>query len=474
MSDAEPIPSTAVSPRAEALNREHLDALYRRTDRMFAWLMLGQWLFAIFVALTFSPYGWRGKIHTTHVHVLAAVFLGGVISSLPILLAWRRPGEPLTRHVIAVSQMAWSALLIHLSGGRIETHFHVFGSLAILAFYRDWRVLATGTVTVATDHFIRGLVWPESVYGIVNPEWWRFLEHAFWVAFQVSFLTLACFRGLAELRAICERQAETELLSALEKKKSAALDEALHKIASSQDMLVRTERLAAVGQLSASVGHELRNPLAAIQNAATYIEKRLRTTNQNGDPRIPQFLEIIDRELGSCKRIISDLLDFARERPTSPRPCPIKPLVDEAITLVAPRPNVSVSNQVANELPVPNVDKEQFRQVLINLIQNAVESIPPEQEGRVVVRAEGGGTAGWRICVADNGIGMPTEVASKIFEPLFTTKAKGTGLGLAIVQTIVTRHGGTIRVESRAGHGTEFSVELPAASAEVQRPGVQV
>ena len=160
-----------------------------------------------------SPYAWEGKTKVVHQHVWFAILLGAGISSLPIALAVLRPGSTLTRHVVAVAQMLWSALLIHLSGGRIETHFHVFGSLGILAAYRDWPVLLTATVVVAGDHLIRGLLWPESVYGILNPEWWRFLEHAFWVVFSVSFLMIVCLRSVKDMRLIAEKCAEPEALA---------------------------------------------------------------------------------------------------------------------------------------------------------------------------------------------------------------------------------------------------------------------
>ena len=120
--------------------------------------------------------------------------------------------------------MLWSALLIHLTGGRIETHFHVFASLGILAGYRSWPVLATATVVVAGDHIVRGLLWPESVYGIVNPEWWRFLEHAFWVVFAIAFLVVQCLRGMRDMRAIAERGAELEALAENEWTKTSVLE----------------------------------------------------------------------------------------------------------------------------------------------------------------------------------------------------------------------------------------------------------
>jgi hypothetical protein len=182
-------------------------AANKKTDRLFFWLLLSQWVFALIVALVYSPYAWAGKSRTINFHVQAALLGGLVLNALPIILILKRPGATVTRHVVAVAQMLWSALFIHLTGGRIETHFHVFGSLAFLAFYRDWKLLITATIVVAGEHLARGLVLAESVYGIVNPEWWRFLEHAFWVLFEDVVLFLGCTRGVREVWKMAEREA---------------------------------------------------------------------------------------------------------------------------------------------------------------------------------------------------------------------------------------------------------------------------
>ena len=216
-----------VAARASEIFRAQRQRLLAQVDRMFLALMGGQWVFGILVALFFSPYGWEGKEKAIHFHVYLAVLLGGLLSVFPMVLAWRRPGWVVTRYVVAVSQMLWSALLIHLSGGRIETHFHVFGSLAFLAFYLEWRVLGTASAVVVVDHLLRGLLWPESVYGVVNPEWWRFLEHAFWVVFECVFLVLACSYVLKELMDTSRRQAEVESLRETDQLKSYALEMAL-------------------------------------------------------------------------------------------------------------------------------------------------------------------------------------------------------------------------------------------------------
>ena len=217
----------AMEARAGEIRNEQLFARRVRIDRMFVWLFLAQYIAGIIAALTISPYAWEGKLHTIHLHVWVAVVGGAGIIILPILLAIFRPGTTLTRHVVAASQMLASALLIHLTGGRIETHFHVFGSLAFLAFYLDWTVLITATVIVAADHFLRGMFWPESVYGVTNPEWWRFLEHAGWVAFEDFFLIWGCIIGQREIASSASRQAQFEHLSEMEQLKSAALEMAM-------------------------------------------------------------------------------------------------------------------------------------------------------------------------------------------------------------------------------------------------------
>jgi hypothetical protein len=213
--------------RAEAIHSEQMQLRYVRIDRMFAVLMVAQYIAGIIAALVVSPYAWQGKERVLHMHVWVAILGGAGIIILPVLLAIFRPGALMTRHVIAASQMLSSALLIHLTGGRIETHFHIFGSLAFLAFYLDWQVIVTATVVVAADHFLRGIYWPESVYGVGNPEWWRFLEHAGWVAFEDVFLIWSCIMGKREIGASAARQAEVEAVTEQEQLKSAALEMAL-------------------------------------------------------------------------------------------------------------------------------------------------------------------------------------------------------------------------------------------------------
>ena len=200
--------------RADALFADGLNLVHRRCDRVFFWLMAAQWVLAIGLALVVSPQTWEGRSSSIHVHLWMAVFLGAALNLPVFFLTLRRPGSKLTRHVVAITQMLWSGLLVHLTGGRIETHFHVFGSLAFLAFYRDLRVIGTATLAVSAEHLIRGALWPEATYGIANPEWWRFLEHAWWVVFEDTVLVMGICQSLREMRNLSERQESLEALHA--------------------------------------------------------------------------------------------------------------------------------------------------------------------------------------------------------------------------------------------------------------------
>ncbi len=229
--DLDPAALSALADRivqkTESTYADFVQRWVLRAERMFLWLMVAQWLFGIFIAVVVSPFAWEGKTRVVSNHVWAAVVLGGLLSALPIALIILRPGWVGTRHVIAFSQVMWSALLIHLTGGRIETHFHVFGSRAVLAFYRDRKVLVTATVTVAADHFLRGLFIPESVYGVADASIWRFAEHAGWVVFEVSVLSYGIWLSLRELRRIAESVAQVEAFAEREALSAAPMPMAM-------------------------------------------------------------------------------------------------------------------------------------------------------------------------------------------------------------------------------------------------------
>lgn len=222
----------------------------------------------------------------------------------------------------------------------------------------------------------------------------------------------------------------------------------------------RQEKLAALGQLSAAVGHDLRNPLAATANALFSLRRRLEKQGAPLDPKAQEALALAEREVRASQRIVTDLLDYARESALELSPTELGPLVEEAVGLVRKRPEVMVVVDVPGALLVP-LARDRFRQVLVNLVQNACEAVPEERSGRVEVRALREGDR-VKVLVKDDGVGIDELTRARLFEPLFTTKKDGTGLGLAIVDSLVKQHGGSLSVDSTVGAGSVFTIEVPA------------
>ena len=169
------------------------------------------WVAGLAVALFLAPRTWTGTSSEVHPHVWAAAGLGFLIASLPIALAWTRPGRESTRLTIAVAQALVSGLLIHLTDGRIETHFHIFGSLALLAMYRDVRVLFLYSAVVGVDHVLRNLYWPFSIFGTETASLWRAVEHIGWVVFENVFLVIGGRGAVKDAKELAARQAWLEL-----------------------------------------------------------------------------------------------------------------------------------------------------------------------------------------------------------------------------------------------------------------------
>jgi len=190
---------------------EQLDSIRRTLDRVFAAVMIVQWMLSIAFAAVMSPNTWVGASSQVHFHVYLAVIMGGLLCLFPLFFASYFPGHAVTRHVIGISQILFSSLLIHLSGGRIETHFHIFVSLAFLSMYLDWKVLVPATLMIATDHILRGHYWAESIYGTDAVQSWRWLEHAGWVIFEDIVLIISCRVGIIRMMAIARSLALQEI-----------------------------------------------------------------------------------------------------------------------------------------------------------------------------------------------------------------------------------------------------------------------
>ena len=217
----------------------------------------------------------------------------------------------------------------------------------------------------------------------------------------------------------------------------------------------RSEKLAVLTQLAGGVGHEMRNPLGAIKNAAYFLNMVL----EQPKPEVKETLEILDKEVKTCEYILNGLLDFVRQRPPIRRKVDSEDVIQRALSHIRVPENVEVVSQPDRALPLILADPDQLSQVFGNIILNAIQAMP--DGGQLVIKSSVP-EPGWvAISFADTGVGIPDKAMTKIFEPLFTTKAKGIGLGLTIVKTLVEGHGGTIEAQSELGKGSTFTVKLP-------------
>lgn len=264
------------------------------------------------------------------------------------------------------------------------------------------------------------------------------------------------------------------------------VEERTRELREAQAQLVQTEKLASLGKLSASIAHEINNPLSGILTYAKLLSRKLRTgvPDLEGVHSALQQLALVERETQRCVTIVRNLLDFARQREPSFQVVEVSRVVEEALSLLEHRmaiQNVQVTREFAPVLAV-RADFGQLRQAFVNVLMNACEAMPEGGALRVLTRevalpetGKGGPpparekagppTRMAEVVIADTGQGIPQEHLSRIFDPFFTTKEKGTGLGLSVVYGIVEKHGGKVALESQVGRGTTVTLRFPAAAS---------
>ena len=504
-------PGPAVWPAdaAEDVFAEGLRAFHGRADQLFVYLLLCDWLLAVALAWG-SPY-------------LVGVILAGGLNVPAATLAGRSPGWWGTRHAVAVTQMLWSGLLIQVTGGRAETHFHLFGSLAFLAFYRDWRVIATAATTIVADQSLRTALWPASVYGAGMAAPWRLLaEHTAWLAYEVAILVVGCLRSRADLRGIAEREAilarsnedierEVQARTAELQARTAELAAANRSLQVEMKARLQVEtdlrqahKLESVGRLASGVAHEINTPVQFVSDSVHFLRdatddlmsviaslQQVQRSVLEGEPardaaaqaaRVAEEADLeylvenmpkaIDRSLeglGRVATIVRSMKEFAHPDAVEMTAVDLNRAIESTLTIA--RNEYKYVADVATdfgELPPVPCHVGDINQAVLNIVVNAAHAIADAVgdsggRGRISIRTRHEGEA-VVVAITDTGGGIPEAIRHRVFDPFFTTKevGRGTGQGLAIARSIVVdKHQGELTVETQMGRGTTFFLRLP-------------
>jgi signal transduction histidine kinase len=269
---------------------------------------------------------------------------------------------------------------------------------------------------------------------------------------------------------IIQRKRDAEEIRRL----NAELRQKIRELGEIQEELIHKEKLAFLGQLSGGVGHELRNPFGVILNAVFFLEMTL----VDPDETVKEYLEIIKDEINHSLRIITDLLDFAGTKTPRPRVISARELIDESLKKCQIPDGITLKIELPESLPRLMVDPHQIQQMLQNLVTNGIQAMPQggllrveahpvrgKGENHKQTEAIGCGVDGnfIQISIEDTGEGISAENVEKLFQPLFTTKARGIGLGLVLCRNLTEINGGWIEVKSDLGKGATFSAILPVA-----------
>jgi signal transduction histidine kinase len=251
------------------------------------------------------------------------------------------------------------------------------------------------------------------------------------------------------------RQEAEESLSKLNEELEARVQIKTGQLLAAQDELVRSEKLALLGQIAGTVGHELRNPLGVMNNAVYFLQ----AVHADADETTKEYLGIIKGQIADAERIVSDLLDAVRTKPPHPEIVELAGLMQQTLLKCVVPSSVTIRLDIPEKLTI-RVDPAQIHQVLWNLISNSVEAMA--DGGMLEITADEDNAAKTvTVSIKDSGSGIAPEHQAKLFQPMFTTKARRVGLGLVVVKNLTQANGGSVGVESAPGKGSTFSVTLP-------------
>ena len=230
---------------------------------------------------------------------------------------------------------------------------------------------------------------------------------------------------------------------------SALILVATRRLFAVEDRMKEQQRLAQLGEMAASVAHEIRNPLSIMKTTAEVLQKRYADTSD-------EMLTFIPDEIDRLNRLVEDFLQFARQRPLNPEPIQLQEFIQDFVKRI---PDQHINTEIQSDLPVIQVDPDALRQILLNLLNNARDA--SNDDAPVILRVSEEGSKKIWLEVADQGQGVPDKDREKIFEPFYSTKATGSGLGLAITRQLIRRMGGEIEIRNQTGQGTSVIFWIP-------------
>jgi PAS domain S-box-containing protein len=364
--------------------------------------------------------------------------LGAMLDTLPDHIYFKDRQSRFTRISKSLAEMFGSGDPAKVMG---KTDFDFFTEEhARPAFEVEQNIIATGQPVIGLEE---KETWPDGQVTWVDTIKMPLLDQA-----GNIIGTFGSSRNITE-----RKQAEEQIANYTEHLEEI-VDERTRELRQAQEKLVRQERLATLGQLAGSVGHELRNPLGVISNAVYF----LKMVQPDANETVLEYLDIIENETHASDKIVTDLLDFTRIKSVDREPAEVSELVHQTLERYPVPRSVKVALKIPADLPPIFADPRQVVQVLGNLVTNAFQAMPDGGKLTLSASVEG---AMMVVAVRDTGTGISTENMGKLFEPLFTTKIKGIGLGLAVSRKLAEANGGRIEVQSTFGKGSTFTVYLP-------------
>jgi signal transduction histidine kinase len=406
--------------------------------------------------------------HQPYLGTLAWSFVAYKVGLFAAIWAW-----PIRLRVVLLASVCLDLVFVALFvwfGGGIESHFYLLFYL-LVALVSAQFTPGIGLVTAAAAG---GLYAVAGLGHAVAEDW----HH--WVARVATFFLLAGSVGYLSQRERMARTRAEELNRSLQEHQGQ-LEQAYQDLKAAQSRILQSERLATIGEMSAKVAHEVRNPLSSVSLNAELLEDELSLLPDARRAEAGQLLRAIRSQIDVLSAVTEGYLRFARLPKPLREPSAVGPLITDLAEFVREElraRRVQLVVDVDAELPTLRVDAGQIRQALLNLIRNAAEAMPDggaiRLEARLVPAAPqlpspSAPPPSVEVTVSDTGAGVAPEDLERVFEPFYTSKQGGTGLGLAISREIAMEHGGTLTCESVSGKGTTFRLTLPISGPEIGR-----